>query len=417
MNFAKGELFKDEYRGALERLTGAIQPGPAPESALAAQRHARTAAPAMRPFYELLAKGLDGLKPSSRPRVGYLCNFMPEEFLLAADCIPIRLCSEDLVCASAGDKLLPADICPLLKSVGGAFFGTLPQNLDLVIVPATCDGKTRLAELLNLKCPVYILDLPRNPTFPESTERALQSFAELWQFLKKRYGIQRSRQRLQAACEQTNRRTALFRQIYEFRAAAPGPISACAYFALASASFLMLPDDWAAAAAAVLAEARLLPPPAAAPGMRKLLLAGSPIIFPNCKILEIAEEAGGYIAADILCSAYGRLYDPVVVEEDTESGLIRAITAKTIGPSLCPCYPGINKIADRMIDLVSRYSLAGILYHQLRLCQVVDMQASALRQVLKERGIPALFLKTDLGGEDRGQLKTRVEAFLEMTPS
>ncbi len=416
MNFAKGAFFKDEYRGPIERLTGAIQPGAAPESLLAGERQARTVRPVLRPFYDRLSQGLAGRGPSDRPRVGYLCNLVPEELLLAADCIPVRLCSEDLVCAAAGDKILPADICPLLKSVGGAFFGTLTQELDLVIAPATCDGKTRIAELLNLKVPVYILDLPHNPVFPESTERAAQCFADLWQFLKARYGRRRPRQRLQAACGETNRRTGLFRQIFELRAAAPGPITASDYFAMTSASFLMLPDDWTAAAGAVLAEAGRQPAPDAGPAGRKLLLAGSPIIFPNFKLLEIAAEAGGYIAADLLCSAYGRLYDPVVIEEDTEAGLIRAITAKTIGPSLCPCYPGINKITDRMIDLVSRYALAGVLYHQLRLCQVVDIQAGVLRQVLKERGIPALFIKTDLGGEDRGQLKTRMEAFLEMTP-
>jgi len=416
MSFIKGELFKDEYRAPVERLAASLPPIAATEASAAAERWERSGLPAMRPFYERLAKGVTGGAPAARPRVGYLCNLVPEEFLLAAGCTPLRLCSQDLVCASAGDKILPAETCSLLKSVGGAFFGTLPPDLDLVIVPATCDGKTRIAELLNLKCPVYILDLPRNPSFPESTARAAQSFAELWQFLKKRYGLRHPRQRLRDACEQTNRRTALFRRIFEFRAAAPGAINAGDYFAMASASFMMLPDDWAAAAAAVLAEAARRAPPVSGPARRKLLLAGSPIIFPNGKILEITAEAGGYIAADLLCSAFGRLYDPVVIEEDGEGELVRAIAAKTIAPSLCPCYPGINKIADRMIDMVGRYALAGIIYYQLRLCQVVDLQAGALRQILKERGIPALFIKTDLGGEDRGQLKTRVEAFLEMIP-
>jgi benzoyl-CoA reductase/2-hydroxyglutaryl-CoA dehydratase subunit BcrC/BadD/HgdB len=415
MIFAKGELFKEEYRAPVERLTAAMPSFAAPESPAAGERWPRSGLPSMRPFYDLLAKGLAGCATNGRPLVGSLCNFVPDEFLLAAECIPVRLCSEDLVCASMGDKIIPADICPLLKSVGGAFFGAFPAHLDLVIVPATCDGKTRLAELLNLKCPVYILDLPRNLSFPESTERVAQSFAELWQFLKKRYGGGRPRQKLQAACAQTNRRTALFRRIFEFRAAAPGPINAGDYFAMTSASFLMPANDWTAAASAVLSDAERRPPAVAGPALRKLLLAGSPIIFPNGKLLEITAEAGGYIAADLLCSAYGRLYDPVIIEEDTEAGLIQAITAKTIAPSLCPCYPGVNKIADRMVDLVSHYSLAGILYHQLRLCQVVDIQAGILRQILKERGIPALFIKTDLSGEDRGQLKTRVEAFLEMT--
>jgi benzoyl-CoA reductase/2-hydroxyglutaryl-CoA dehydratase subunit BcrC/BadD/HgdB len=48
------------------------------------------------------------------------------------------------------------------------------------------------------------------------------------------------------------------------------------------------------------------------------------------------------------------------------------------------------------------------------MCQLFDMQTLMVRQVLKDKNIPALFLKTDLSAEDTGQLKTRVEAFREM---
>ena len=61
-----------------------------------------------------------------------------------------------------------------------------------------------------------------------------------------------------------------------------------------------------------------------------------------------------------------------------------------------------------------RYGLDGVIYYNIRLCQVFEMASGVLRSVLKDRDIPFLFLKTDFSKEDTGQLKTRVEAFMEM---
>ena len=44
-----------------------------------------------------------------------------------------------------------------------------------------------------------------------------------------------------------------------------------------------------------------------------------------------------------------------------------------------------------------------------------DERTVRLRTALRNRGIPFLSIQTDLSMEDREQIKTRVEAFLEMT--
>ncbi len=55
-----------------------------------------------------------------------------------------------------------------------------------------------------------------------------------------------------------------------------------------------------------------------------------------------------------------------------------------------------------------------MLYHTLRLCQIAEIQVSVLRRILKAKAVPFLAIKTDLGAEDMGQLRTRIEAFVEM---
>jgi benzoyl-CoA reductase/2-hydroxyglutaryl-CoA dehydratase subunit BcrC/BadD/HgdB len=153
---------------------------------------------------------------------------------------------------------------------------------------------------------------------------------------------------------------------------------------------------------------------ATGPAGKRVLLAGSPLIFPNYKLLDILESAGCHVSAELTCSSYGRLYDPAVIDEETESGIIRALCLKYVSASMCPCFIGMKKLADRARENVMEHALDGVIYHTLRLCQVFDMQTVFLRQRMKDSGIPFLSVKTDLSSEDTGQLKTRIEAFLEM---
>jgi benzoyl-CoA reductase/2-hydroxyglutaryl-CoA dehydratase subunit BcrC/BadD/HgdB len=42
------------------------------------------------------------------------------------------------------------------------------------------------------------------------------------------------------------------------------------------------------------------------------------------------------------------------------------------------------------------------------------VEAYKVEKILQEKGVPVLKIETDYGMEDMGQLKTRIEAFLEM---
>jgi benzoyl-CoA reductase/2-hydroxyglutaryl-CoA dehydratase subunit BcrC/BadD/HgdB len=55
-----------------------------------------------------------------------------------------------------------------------------------------------------------------------------------------------------------------------------------------------------------------------------------------------------------------------------------------------------------------------VVYHILRLCQVFDYEFSKVYRVLEKKNIPILKAETEYSEEDAGQIKTRVEAFIEM---
>ena len=56
----------------------------------------------------------------------------------------------------------------------------------------------------------------------------------------------------------------------------------------------------------------------------------------------------------------------------------------------------------------------GVIHYGLSFCQPYAMEAFKVEKALTAAGIPLLSLETDYSMEDVEQLKTRVEAFVEM---
>jgi benzoyl-CoA reductase/2-hydroxyglutaryl-CoA dehydratase subunit BcrC/BadD/HgdB len=56
-----------------------------------------------------------------------------------------------------------------------------------------------------------------------------------------------------------------------------------------------------------------------------------------------------------------------------------------------------------------------VIHYALSFCQPYAMEAYKVENALRSAGIPMLSIETDYGMEDVEQLKTRVEAFVEMT--
>jgi benzoyl-CoA reductase/2-hydroxyglutaryl-CoA dehydratase subunit BcrC/BadD/HgdB len=188
---------------------------------------------------------------------------------------------------------------------------------------------------------------------------------------------------------------------------------------VAESSFIDDPARWTTQAWALVDELKAAASRAPAPDDRFLpvVLTGAPMIWPNWKLANVVEDAGATMVADTLCSGTQRLFDPVQVDEWTLDGMQRALALRYFSASICPCFADSSDRIDRILELATDFKARGIISHNLRLCQLFDMESARVRQVLRHRGVPLLAIQTDYGQEDVEQVKTRVEAFLEMLKS
>jgi len=415
--------FDDRYRKHRERLNVSSI---AAEYEQFAENHLRSirSVPgrpvSMACFEEALLSSIrgDSIGSPEKPVVGVYCNFVPDELIHAAGAVPARLCSGSPSAATVAEEYLPRDVCPVVRSCFGhiAVGAGLAKRAAVVVVPASCDGKRKLPGFLRDYLDVWVVDIPGRRDYATDMQVWLRETKLVRSRLEALTGRRISYDDLRESIILYHRRTEAFRDLVDLRMRYPHILSGRDFMLVTNASFAFDVRSWTDAVRALLGELKrqAQEKPASPAGFLPLVLTGSPIIWPNFKMLSIIEEAGAAIVADTLCSGTQRLFDPVQVDEWTDEGMMRALALRYFSASLCPCFSDSADSIDRVLELVQDYSARGVVSHNLRLCQLIDMETSRLRTVLRDRGIPFLGIHTDLSQEDREQVKTRVEAFLEM---
>jgi len=156
------------------------------------------------------------------------------------------------------------------------------------------------------------------------------------------------------------------------------------------------------------------------PDTPRVMVTGTPMIWPdNWKLPNLIEESDppGVLIADELCSGDRFLYDPVGVDEWTMDDMFNAIAERYLLPSVCPCFTSEDGNEDRinwLLNKIKEFKIDGVIYHVVRGCMLYAMEYTRIKRILDRINVPVYYLDTEYTREDVGQMKTRVEAFLEM---
>ena len=98
-------------------------------------------------------KEIQEQKAAGKKVIGYSCIFAPIELILAADAIPIRIGSGWYDTAKLGDRIMPVEICPVItihsRRKNGEASPHILNSATPVVMPLTCDGRTKLSEMLS----------------------------------------------------------------------------------------------------------------------------------------------------------------------------------------------------------------------------------------------------------------------------
>ena len=351
--------------------------------------------------------------------IGTYCVFVPEEIVYAAGGYPVRLCAGAHDSSEIGEDFLPDVACPMVKSEMG--FAAMPildfyQRCDMVALPASCHWKLKMGEMLEPFDDVHMLDVPRVKESEKARDYWLEEVKRFQERVEKITGRKIRRKALRDAIRRIQRAQREVVRFQELRKHNPAPILGRDALEVLNAYFYDEVDDWTDALAALndeleerIAQGIHVAPPRAA----RIMLTGSPMVFPNWKVPFIIEDLGGILVCDEFCTSQRYLSDMVSVDEGTMGDMLMAIAERYVLPCACPTCSNTIERRDRIARLVDDYQVEGVIYHVLKGCHPFDIELKIIEKLLQEKGVPMLKIETDYSPEDVEQLRTRIEAFQE----
>ena len=370
-------------------------------------------------FFRDLFTG-DSILPENKQVIGTMCVQVPDELIYATGAVPFRLCSGAYAYDQIGADFMPAKSCPVVR----ATFGMLHINQQLwgdkltsVVIPTTCDQKKKAAEQISdLAYNVYSLDMPSSKESDAARFYWQESVKQFALDLQKITGKKITRENVKKAISKKSEAGQLYRKLYELRMSDSPVMFGKDMLLVTNAFFMDNIDNWIKAVETLLHELeerdsqKFIVSNRNAP---RILLTGSPPVFPNIKVPILVEQSGAVIVADEVCSSSRLLYDAVSYDEENLNDMIPAIADRYLKPCTCPCLSPNNDRKRKLLEMVKDFKVDGVLYQAFSGCLPYEMEQMQISKVLEEANIPMLYVETDYSPEDKGQLSTRVEAFIE----
>ncbi len=144
-------------------------------------------------------------------------------------------------------------------------------------------------------------------------------------------------------------------------------------------------------------------------GKTPLFVSGSTCTTPD--LMELLIELGAEVVDDDLCSGH-RYFDNYVDEADTpEEALARRMWGRVNCPAKHQC---IEDRVEHLLRQVQDSGAKGVVFFLQSFCEPHLFDVPYLRERLQdELDVPSLVLETELQSFSRGQLRTRLQAFIE----
>jgi benzoyl-CoA reductase/2-hydroxyglutaryl-CoA dehydratase subunit BcrC/BadD/HgdB len=372
----------------------------------------------MSEVHGLRIKELVEAKKQGRKVVGSYCTFAPEEIVVAANGIMVGLCAGADFATEEVEKILPRNLCALIKSTFGFKLGGVCPYLeasDLIVGENTCDGKKKAYEVLkSLVKDLYVIDLPQM-----KVKGALS-------FLKAEYDKFKAKMELlsgkkitvadlKKGIETVNAKRRAVHRLSKLRANPAVPISGLDSLLINQIFFYEDPVRFTAQINGLCdeLETRVKDGVSVAPrGAPRLLVSGCPMAVPNWKVPAIIETSGAVIVAEESCVGERGTRNLVDEMGTTVDGLMGAIAERYLKID-CAVFTPNDERREHIREMAKTYRADGVILYGLQFCAPYTVEAMRIEKELEKDGIPALRIETDYSMEDAGALKTRIQAFIE----
>lgn len=342
-----------------------------------------------------------------RHLLGVFPAYYPKEILWAMNIVPAEIWDPPMEITAANTHL-QTYICSVVKLGLELVLQGKCDILDGFLFPHTCDSIQNMASVIfdyiKPDKPCYFFYHPKAPYGQAGRDFYQRHLKDLAESLERQFGPLNI-EALKQAVDMGRRISRLFQDIYDLRAKGELDASNMEFYQVVRKGEYLFPDDLIPELEEFLAQKKASTRRPGTP----VILSG---VLPNPhEILGLLDDLGVRVAHDDLLIGSRRLLIPPSNLEDPFEQLTDSYFA------MAPCSTRGSSIVERrehLFRLINATAAKGVIFNVVKFCEPEWFDIPNLQNELKGKGIPSLVLDTEVNQGLSGQMKTRVEAFVEM---
>ncbi|MFH2012401.1 MAG: 2-hydroxyacyl-CoA dehydratase family protein [Pseudomonadota bacterium] len=352
-------------------------------------------------------KIIEEWKKDGKKVVGHKCMYVPEEIIDAAGMLSVLTLGTPEPIKKADSYFQPCT-CEFVRNLFDLTLDKKLDYLDSMVICNTCDAVRHLYNMWEGyvdSVPCYMINNPQKMNEEAGFKfyrNELEKFKKLMEDLS---GNKITDESLKKSIDTFDETRRLLKELSDLRKRDIPAISGSEFFRTALASFLM-PKEKANPLLSQLIDEVKNREIENTDGPR-LLISGS--IMDNSKLIEMVEEMGGIVVAEDVCPSTRFFWYTTKPNNDPMDALVRFY----VGRTLCACMHPSEDRYDYLLELIREFNVEGLIYFNIKYCHPFSYESSIFLKKL-EKEVPVTVLEVDHSLSGMGQLKTRVQAFIEM---
>lgn len=361
-------------------------------------------------------------KAEGKLAVGYTCYHMPEVLLNLDNCFSVRLRAPRTGSMEIATYYMSNATCEyaralLERAIEGGY-----KFLDAMAGVDVCECMNRSMENMELlgtadpdKKGFFWCNLDSPCSDNEDCVMHLreQVSRKVLKPLHDNYGVDISEAAMRKAVEEHNEICRLITEIGNFRKLDNPTITGYEFHILTLASYTCPKYLIVDKLRETLEELKTREPDHKKNFRAKVVVVGSEIDDPE--LISLIEDSGALVVADRFC--YGSFPGRQEIILNDEEDVLTQICRNYLQTTLCVRHSAQHKVQKRLdfaAELVKDYHADGIIYEQIKFCTYWSYERALASHIMyNEYNIPTLSIDRPYMSRTSGQLRTRVQAFVE----
>jgi benzoyl-CoA reductase subunit C len=341
--------------------------------------------------------------------MGCFCSYVPEEILVAADVLPIRILGSHEP-QNVTEPYIFGMYCPFCRDVLAQGLKGRYDYLDGITLSQSCIHlrQSYVAWREHVGVPFdYYLYMPNKVQTQAATPYLKTELEKYKTAIEEMVGRGVTDADLDRGIEAVNRNRDMMHRVYEFRKGDTPRLTGLEAMYVTVSSMWVDKDEHSTEIEKVLAQLpdRQITRDTGA----RLMIVGSE--DDDTAFIDMVEAVGATVVVDDHCTGTRYFWNKV---ERTDDDRMYAIADRYVKRPPCPTKDWEERWRfPHLLQMCKDFNVEGAIVIQQKFCDPHECDIMPLRKTLEDNGVPTLFLEFDVT-VPLGQFRVRVEAFLEM---